>query len=171
MIRDNSEELNFFDGLINNANLFNRPLTILDETDIVDFFKNLSDVKDLKGNMYGKMRKRYINYLVTNLANCGGYEEAIVCVCLLYLLDRQIYKRKVLIRPDGKYFEIYNDYISFEVDCNDFNSIKRNISNYVTYIKALKREFIELKLQDNILPCNSMTLIAITIQAAIDIKD
>ena len=30
MIRDNSEELNFFDGLINNANLFNRPLTILD---------------------------------------------------------------------------------------------------------------------------------------------
>ena len=58
MIRDNSEELNFFDDLINNANLFNRPLTILDETDIVDFFKNLSDVKDLKGNMYGKMRKR-----------------------------------------------------------------------------------------------------------------
>ena len=121
--------------------------------------------------MYGKMRKRYINYLVTNLANCGGYEEAITCACLLYLLDRQIYKRKVLIRPDGKYFEIYNDYISFEVDCNDFNSIKRNISNYVTYIKALKREFIELKLQDNILPCNSMTLIAITIQASIDIRD
>ena len=94
-----------------------------------------------------------------------------IYACLLYLLDRQIYKRKVLIRPDGKYFEIYNDYISFEVDCNDFNSIKRNISNYVTYIKALKREFIELKLQDNILPCNSMTLIAVTIQAAIDIKD
>ena len=60
MIRDNSEELNFFDGLINNANLFNRPLTILDETDIEDFFKNLNDVKNLKGNMYGKMRKRYI---------------------------------------------------------------------------------------------------------------
>ena len=38
MIRDNSEELNFFDRLINNANLFNRPPTILDETDIVDFF-------------------------------------------------------------------------------------------------------------------------------------
>lgn len=171
MIRDNSEELNFFDGLINNANLFNRPLTILDETDIEDFFKNLSDVKDLKGNMYGKMRKRYIYYLVTNLANCGWYEEAVTCACLLYLLDRQIYKRRTVIRPEGKYFEIYNDYIRFEVDCNDFNCIKRNISNYVTYIKALKREFIELKLQDNILPCNSMTLIAITIQAAIDIRD
>ena len=74
MIRDNSEELNFFFGLINKTNLFNRPLTILDETDIVDFFKNLRDVK-------------------------------------------------------------------------------------------------ELKLQDNILPCNSMTLIAVTIQAAIDIRD
>ena len=171
MIRDNSEELNFFDGLINNANLFNRPLTILDETDIEDFFKNLNDVKNLKGNMYGKMRKRYINYLVTNLANCGGYEEAVTCACLLYLLDRQIFKQKLVIRPEGKYFEIYNEYIRFEVDCNDFNSIKRNISNYVTYIKALKREFIELKLQDNILPCNSMTLIAITIQAAIDIRD
>lgn len=121
--------------------------------------------------MYGKMRKRYINYLVTNLANCGGYEEAVTCACLLYLLDRQIFKQKLVIRQEGKYFEIYNEYIRFEVDCNDFNCIKSNISNYVTYIKALKREFIELKLQDNILPCNSLTLIAITIQAAIDIRD
>ena len=67
MIRDNSEELNFFDGLINNANLFNRP-TILDETDIEDFFKNLrySDDKATltfytvkRGDTLTKIAKQY----------------------------------------------------------------------------------------------------------------
>ena len=52
-----------------------------------------------------------------------------------------------------------------------YGKMRKRYINYVTYIKALKREFIELKLQDNILPCNSMTLIAVTIQAAIDIRD
>lgn len=166
MVRDSSENLNFFDGLVNNFSLFNRTLTAKDELDIIDFIDNLKEADSIGCRMFGKVKKKFVSFLISNLDNIG-HEEAMAAVALLSLLDTNLFNVITTIKADGSYKHISNEYTAVDISNEDYEDFKKDITGYKYYMTHLSQNFIENKLHDNILPCNSLTLVIMTVKASL----